>query len=90
LVQRRLAAAVWLGFDQERSLGENDSARHLPMWIYFMEEAAIGLNTAAGTTGVVRMWVSAHLVRRRGLEHRRIVRDVPRAICSKTGHDRLQ
>jgi membrane peptidoglycan carboxypeptidase len=36
-----LATAVWLGFDQERSLGENEEGGKtaLPMWIYFMQEA---------------------------------------------------
>ena len=36
-----IAAAVWIGFDQERSLGENEEGGKtaLPMWIYFMQEA---------------------------------------------------
>ena len=36
-----LVAAVWIGFDQERSLGEHEEGGRtaLPMWIYFMQEA---------------------------------------------------
>lgn len=36
-----LAAAAWVGFDQERSLGNNEEGGRtaLPMWIYFMAEA---------------------------------------------------
>ncbi len=57
-----LAAAVWLGFDQERSLGEQEEGGKtaLPMWIYFMEEALRGLpeHRQPEPPGVVRMWVS--------------------------------
>ena len=39
-----LLATVWVGFDQERSLGSNEGggATALPIWIYFMEEALKG------------------------------------------------
>jgi penicillin-binding protein 1A len=57
-----LAAAVWLGFDQERSLGEQEEGGKtaLPMWIYFMEEALRGRpeHRQPEPPGVVRMWVS--------------------------------
>jgi penicillin-binding protein 1A len=57
-----LAAAVWLGFDQERSLGEQEEGGRtaLPMWIYFMEEALRGRpeHRQPEPPGVVRMWVS--------------------------------
>lgn len=57
-----IAAAVWIGFDQERSLGENEEGGRtaLPMWIYFMEEALRGkpLHRQPEPPGVVRMWVS--------------------------------
>jgi len=57
-----LAAAVWIGFDQERSLGEMEEGGRtaLPMWIYFMEEALRGrpAHRLAEPPGVVRMWVS--------------------------------
>ncbi|HVN42084.1 MAG TPA: penicillin-binding transpeptidase domain-containing protein, partial [Steroidobacteraceae bacterium] len=57
-----IAAAVWIGFDQERSLGENEEGGHtaLPMWIYFMQEALHGKppHRQPEPPGVVRMWVS--------------------------------
>ncbi len=57
-----IAAAVWMGFDQERSLGENEEGGRtaLPMWIYFMEEALRGRpeHRLPEPPGVVRMWVS--------------------------------
>jgi len=57
-----LAAAAWIGFDQERSLGENEEGGKtaLPMWIYFMEEALRDrpLHRLPEPPGVVRMWVS--------------------------------
>ena len=57
-----VAAAVWLGFDQERSLGENEEGGKtaLPMWIYFMEEALRDKpeHRQPEPPGVVRSWVS--------------------------------
>ncbi|HET7202584.1 MAG TPA: PBP1A family penicillin-binding protein [Steroidobacteraceae bacterium] len=57
-----LATAVWVGFDQERSLGEQEegSKTALPMWIYFMEEAVRDRpeHRQPEPPGVVRMWVS--------------------------------
>jgi penicillin-binding protein 1A len=57
-----LTTAVWLGFDQERSLGENEEGGKtaLPMWIYFMQEALRDRpeHRQAEPPGVVRMWVS--------------------------------
>jgi penicillin-binding protein 1A len=56
------ATAVWVGFDQERSLGENEEGGRtaLPMWIYFMEEALRDKpeHRQPEPPGVVRMWVS--------------------------------
>jgi penicillin-binding protein 1A len=57
-----IAAAVWLGFDQERSLGENEEGGRtaLPMWIYFMQEALRDRpeHRQPEPPGVVRTWVS--------------------------------
>jgi penicillin-binding protein 1A len=57
-----LAAAVWVGFDQERPLGEQEEGGKtaLPMWIYFMEEALRDRpeHRQPEPPGVVRMWVS--------------------------------
>ncbi len=57
-----LAAAAWIGFDQERSLGETEEGGHtaLPMWIYFMQEALKDRpeHRLPEPPGVVRMWVS--------------------------------
>jgi penicillin-binding protein 1A len=56
------ATAAWVGFDQERSLGENEEGGKtaLPMWIYFMEEALRDKpeHRQPEPPGVVRMWVS--------------------------------
>jgi penicillin-binding protein 1A len=55
-------AAVWVGFDQERSLGENEEGGRtaLPMWTRFMAEALRERpeHRTAEPAGVVRMWVS--------------------------------
>jgi penicillin-binding protein 1A len=42
---QNLVATVWVGFDQERSLGETEegSRTALPIWIYFMREALKGV-----------------------------------------------
>jgi penicillin-binding protein 1A len=57
-----LTTAVWIGFDQERSLGENEEGGRtaLPMWIYFMQEALRDRpeHRQPEPPGVVRMWVS--------------------------------
>ena len=57
-----IAAAVWIGFDQERSLGESEEGGKtaLPMWVYFMEEALRDKppHRQPEPPGVVRMWVS--------------------------------
>ena len=57
-----VAAAVWIGYDQERSLGENEEGGKtaLPMWIYFMQEALRDRpeHRQPEPPGVVRMWVS--------------------------------
>ncbi len=56
------AAAAWVGFDQERSLGETEEGGHtaLPMWIYFMQEALRDKpeHRLPEPPGIVRMWVS--------------------------------
>jgi penicillin-binding protein 1A len=57
-----LVAAAWIGFDQERSLGEQEEGARtaLPMWIQFMERALEGRpeHRLSEPPGVVRMWVS--------------------------------
>jgi len=56
-----VAAAAWVGFDQERSLGDNEEGARtaLPMWISFMEEALHDRpeHRLPEPPGVVRMWV---------------------------------
>jgi penicillin-binding protein 1A len=56
-----VAAAAWIGFDQERSLGDNEEGGRtaLPMWMYFMQEALRDRpsNRLPEPPGVVRMWV---------------------------------
>jgi penicillin-binding protein 1A len=57
-----VAAAAWIGFDQERSLGDNEEGGRtaLPMWVSFMEEALRDRpeNRPVEPPGVVRMWVN--------------------------------
>jgi penicillin-binding protein 1A len=57
-----LVAAAWIGFDHERSLGDNEEGGRtaLPMWIYFMQQALKGRpeHRLPEPPGVVRMWVS--------------------------------
>ena len=59
-----VAAAAWVGFDQERSLGDNEEGGRtaLPMWIGFMEEALRDRpeHRLPEPAGVVRMWVDRH------------------------------
>ncbi len=42
---QKLVATVWVGYDQERSLGETEegSRTALPIWVYFMREALRGV-----------------------------------------------
>ncbi len=42
---QKLVATVWVGYDQERSLGETEegSRTALPIWMYFMREALRGV-----------------------------------------------
>jgi penicillin-binding protein 1A len=42
---RNLVATVWVGFDQERPLGENEEGARtaLPIWVQFMREALKGV-----------------------------------------------
>ena len=57
-----VAAAAWIGFDQERSLGDSEEGGRtaLPMWVSFMEEALRDRpeNRLPEPPGVVRMWVN--------------------------------
>ncbi len=57
-----LATAAWIGFDQERTLGEQEEGGRtaLPMWVYFMRVALEGRpsNQLAEPPGIVRMWVA--------------------------------
>lgn len=57
-----LVGAAWVGFDQERSLGENEEGGHtaLPIWIYFMKEALRGAPEHSMTqpAGVVSMRIA--------------------------------
>jgi penicillin-binding protein 1A len=56
-----VVAAAWVGFDQERSLGDNEEGGRtaLPMWVGFMEEALRDRpeHRLPEPPGVVRMWV---------------------------------
>ena len=60
---RELVATAWVGFDQERSLGEREegSRTALPMWIYFMAEALKGVPESPLTrpAGIVTARISA-------------------------------
>jgi penicillin-binding protein 1A len=60
---KNLVATVWVGFDQERSLGEAEEGAHtaLPIWIKFMGEALHGVpeQPRARPEGVVTLNISA-------------------------------
>jgi penicillin-binding protein 1A len=60
---RDLEATVWVGFDQERSLGETEegSRTALPIWIYFMREAlkAVPQKRRPMPDGLITMRVAA-------------------------------
>ena len=57
-----LTVATWIGFDQERTLGEHEEGARtaLPMWVHFMTEALRGVpeHRQPEPPGIVRMWVS--------------------------------
>jgi penicillin-binding protein 1A len=59
----RLVATAWVGFDQERGLGEREegSRTALPMWIYYMDEALRGQGEAPlpRPDGIVTARISA-------------------------------
>ena len=56
-----IVAAAWIGFDQERSLGDSEEGGRtaLPMWVGFMQEALRDRpeHRLPEPPGVVRMWV---------------------------------
>jgi penicillin-binding protein 1A len=58
----RLVATVWVGFDQERPLGESEEGAKtaLPIWIHFMREALKGVPQEKRTMpdGIVTLRVS--------------------------------
>ncbi len=58
-----LVATTWVGFDQERSLGDNEEGGRtaLPIWVYFMKEALRGQpeHSLPQPEGVVSMRISA-------------------------------
>lgn len=59
----QLVATAWVGFDQERSLGEREEGGRtaLPMWLYFMADALHGTPEAAlqRPPGIVTARISA-------------------------------
>ncbi|MGE0115661.1 MAG: penicillin-binding protein 1A [Steroidobacteraceae bacterium] len=58
-----LVGAAWVGFDQERPLGNHEEGGRtaLPIWVYFMREAlrSIPEHTLAQPEGVVSMRIAA-------------------------------
>jgi penicillin-binding protein 1A len=60
---RELVATAWVGFDQERTLGEREegSRTALPMWVYFMADALRGVPESPLTRppGIVTARISA-------------------------------
>jgi len=57
-----LVATTWVGFDQERSLGETEEGAKtaLPIWMYFMREALRGVPVKRQTVpeGLVTLRIS--------------------------------
>ncbi len=60
---RNLVATVWVGFDQERPLGEGEegSRTAVPIWVHFMREALRGVpqRTRFMPEGLVQVRISA-------------------------------
>jgi penicillin-binding protein 1A len=60
---RNLVATVWVGFDQERPLGEGEegSRTAVPIWVHFMREALRGVPQRARPMpeGLVQVRISA-------------------------------
>jgi penicillin-binding protein 1A len=61
---RDLVATVWVGFDQERSLGETEEGGRtaLPIWVSFMQEALDGVpqSTRPLPDGLVQVRISPY------------------------------
>jgi penicillin-binding protein 1A len=61
---RNLVATVWVGFDQERSLGESEegSRTAVPIWVGFMQEALKGVSqtTRPLPAGLVQIRISPY------------------------------
>jgi len=59
---RDLVASVWVGFDQQRSLGRNEegSRTAVPIWVHFMREALRGVpqSTRPTPSGIVQVRIS--------------------------------
>ena len=59
-----LVASVWVGFDQERSLGETEEGGKtaLPIWVHFMREALRGVpqRTRSMPEGLVTLRISPY------------------------------
>ncbi len=59
----KLVASTWLGFDEERSLGDREegSSTAVPVWVHFMREALRGVPDVErpAPPGIVRMRVSS-------------------------------
>ena len=59
---RNLVATVWVGFDQEHSLGESEEGAKtaLPIWMHFMREALKGVppQTTPMPDGLVTLRIS--------------------------------
>lgn len=59
---RDLVATVWIGYDQERSLGEGEegSRTAVPVWVHFMREAlkALPQRTRPRPDGVIELSIS--------------------------------
>jgi penicillin-binding protein 1A len=55
-----LVATTWVGYDEERSLGEESSSVGVPVWIHFMREAlrSVPEDVRPMPPGVVRLRVS--------------------------------
>lgn len=68
-----LVGAAWIGFDQERSLGDREEGGRtaLPMWIYFMAEALRNVPEQQPPTpsGIVTMRINADTGRASSLEN---------------------
>ena len=85
---RDLVASVWVGYDQERSLGEGEEGARtaVPIWVHFMREALRGVpqRSRPMPSGLVQVRISASTGALAGVDDGTHVDQAP---AQRTRHD---